>query len=156
LLAVHDNGTYFLAERAVHSCAATLASSTRATRTSEAAQAISIWLVNAERENLKINTASDGVGSIGLGVSQYLLNSAVNKSGAVSPAARATASITPVSRPGRAVGSTTFQTTCVWVQPIPMAASRMRCGTILIACSAVKRIVGSIRIARAMPPAGAE
>src|SRR5262249_12762276 len=70
LLVVHHSGTYFLAERAGHSCAATWASSTRNTRTSEAAHAISIWFRNGELEKSKINTASDGVGSIGLRVSQ--------------------------------------------------------------------------------------
>jgi len=46
-----------------------------------------------------------------LSKSQKLLKSAVNSSGAVSPAARATASMTPVRMPGIAVGRSTFQTT---------------------------------------------
>ncbi len=87
---------------------------------------------------------------------QYSLKSAVNSSGAVSPAARATASITPVRMPGRAVGKITQVTTCVGVAPMPIAASRILAGTRLIASSAVSRIVGTIRSASATPPAGAE
>jgi len=48
----------------------TLASSTRNTSTSEAAQATSTWFLNADVEKSKIKTASDGVGSMRLRVSQ--------------------------------------------------------------------------------------
>ena len=85
-----------------------------------------------------------------------MLNSAVNSSGAVSPAARATASMTPVRMPGTAVGSSTIQTTWVRVAPMPMAASFIRDGTMRIASSAVRMIVGSIRIDSATAPATAE
>src|SRR5690348_908239 len=87
---------------------------------------------------------------------QYSLNSAVNNSGAVSPAARATASIMPVSIAGAAVGNTTLVTTCVGVAPIPIAASRILAGTPLIASFAVSKTVGNIKSASATPPAGAE
>ena len=80
----------------------------------------------------------------------------MNSSGAVSPAARATASSTPVKRPGRAAGRITIHTACVVVQPMPTAASRMRCGTMRMASSAVSSTISSMRIDRAMPPARAE
>src|SRR5215469_13968237 len=76
---------------------------------------------------------------------QKLLNKEVNSSGAVSPAALATANMTPVRIPDKAVGTTTCETTWVGVAPMPTAASRIRGGTLLIASSAVRRIVGSIR-----------
>ena len=43
----------------------------------------------------------------------------MKSSGAELPAAPATASMTPVRMPGIAVGSTTFQTIWVSVQPMP-------------------------------------
>ena len=58
--------------------------------------------------------------------------------------------------PGIAVGSTTFQTVWVSVQPMPWAASFIRCGTMRTDCSAVSITVGSIRTASATPPAIAE
>ena len=64
--------------------------------------------------------------------------------------------MTPVTMPGKAVGTTTRATTWVCVAPIPTAASRILGGTRLIASSAVSRIVGTISSARATPPAGAE
>ena len=50
----------------------------------------------------------------------------------------------------------TLQTTWVRVQPMPMAASFIRCGTMRIASSAVSITVGSISTASATPPARAE
>ena len=85
-----------------------------------------------------------------------MLNSAVNSSGAVSPAARATASMTPVRMPGIAVGSSTIHTVCVSVAPMPIAASFIRAGTMRMASSEVRMIVGSIRIGARRAPANAE
>jgi len=64
--------------------------------------------------------------------------------------------MTPVRMPGRPVGSTTCQITCARVQPMPRAASFIRRGTIRIASSAVRMIVGSISTASDTPPAIAE
>ena len=80
----------------------------------------------------------------------------MKSSGAVSPAARATASITPVMTPGSAVGSVTLRITWVRVQPMPYAASFMIFGTIFKDSSAVRMTVGTMSTASAAPPAGAE
>jgi len=85
-----------------------------------------------------------------------LLNKAVKSNGAVSPDARTTASMTPGSMPGSAVGNPVRQTTWLGVQPMPTAASFIRAGTIFMASSAVSMTVGTIRIASATPPVGAE
>ena len=80
----------------------------------------------------------------------------MKRSGADSPATRATPNITPVRIPGSAVGSTIFQIIWVRVQPMPSAASFILRGTIFMASSAVSTTVGSIRIASDTPPAIAE
>src|SRR3954447_17862970 len=77
---------------------------------------------------------------------------AVNSSGAVSPAARATASIVPVMIPGRAVGSTTRQTTCQRGAPSARAASRNEEGTSNSTTSAARATTGSARSASASEP----
>ena len=64
--------------------------------------------------------------------------------------------MTPVRMPGIAVGSSTIHTVCVLVAPMPMAASFMRAGTMRIASSEVRMMVGSIRIESATAPATAE
>src|SRR5271166_2950632 len=144
-----------------------LSTKTRVTRISAADQAIAIWFSNGEPEKLYMRTASDAVGFIksltalgrkygGVRLIQNSLKSEVNSNGAVSPAARASASMTPVRIPGKAVGRITLVTTCVGVAPIPIAASRIRDGTRLMASSAVSMIVGSMSNASAAPPAGAE
>ena len=76
----------------------------------------------------------------------------MNRSGADSPATRATLSMTPVRIPGRAVGRTIFQIICVRVHPMPSAASFILRGTVFIASSAVRTTVGSIKTASEMPP----
>ena len=53
----------------------------------------------------------------------------VSSTGAVSPTARATPRISAVARPGRAVGSTTFQTVCHRPAPSAYDASRRPPGT---------------------------
>src|SRR5262249_31614415 len=107
-----------------------------------------------------MRTAREAVGCMSLtapcSTSQKLLKSAVNSRGAVSPAAPATANMTPVRMAGRAVGSTILQMTWLRVQPIPYAASRVMRDTVFIASSAVSTTVGTINTARATAPAGAE
>ena len=77
---------------------------------------------------------------------------AVNSSGAVSPAARATASSEPVTRPGSAVGSTMRKTTRQRGAPSASAASRRLSGTRLSTTSAVRVTTGSMSSARATDP----
>src|SRR4051794_5976773 len=81
-----------------------------------------------------------------------LTTAAVNSSGAVSPAARATASIVPVMIPGSAVGSTTRRTTCQRGAPRARAASRSDCGTSSSTTSAARATTGSISSDRASAP----
>ncbi len=85
-----------------------------------------------------------------------MLKRAVKRSGAVSPAALAMASMMPVRMPGMAVGRRTIHTVCVVVAPMPIAASRIFAGTMRMASSEVRMIVGSMRIKRAIAPAMAE
>ena len=89
-----------------------------------------------------MNTASEAVSFMRAGLplttGQKLLNMAVNKSGAVSPAARATASITPVRMPGMAVGISDPPHDLCGVAPMPIAASRILAGTMRMASSAVR------------------
>ena len=69
---------------------------------------------------MKICTVSDAVGCSGFVFQNRLLN-AVNNSGAVSPAMRASARMTPVMMPGSAAGSTTRER-----RPRPRGAQRQR------------------------------
>ena len=85
-----------------------------------------------------------------------MLNSAVNSSGADLAGDAGDRQHDAGEDAGQAVGRTTFQITWVRVQPMPNAASFMRCGTIVIASSAVRTTVGSISTASATPPASAE
>ena len=107
-----------------------------------------------------MKTASEAVGSSrftpSLPIGQKLLKPAVKSKGAVSPAARATDNITPVRIPGRAVGSMTRRTVCARVAPMPIAASRMCAGTMRIASSEVRMIVGSMSSDKAAAPATAD
>ncbi len=76
----------------------------------------------------------------------------VNSSGAVSPAARATASSAPVSSPARAVGSTTRTTIRQRGDPRARAASRRESGTRSRTTSAERVTTGSMSSARATEP----
>ena len=80
----------------------------------------------------------------------------VNSTGAVSPAARATASMLPDTRPGSAVGSTTR--TVVFQVRAPRAAlpSRRASGTSRSISSLERTTMGSMRQASASEAANAE
>ncbi len=77
----------------------------------------------------------------------------VNSSGAVSPAARATASSTPDRMPGSAAGSTTVRMVRAWLDPSARLASRRSSGTSFSISSVERMTIGSIRQARARAPA---
>ena len=83
-----------------------------------------------------------------------LLN-AVNSSGAVSPAMRASASTMPVMMPGSAAGSTTLKTARARVAPSASAPSRIEPGTSRSSSSVVLAMIGIIIVPRANPPASA-
>src|SRR3954469_12148095 len=79
-------------------------------------------------------------------------NAAVKSSGAVSPAARATASREPVTMPGSAVGRTMRNTTFQRGAPSASAASRSELGTRFSTTSAERVTTGSISSASATEP----
>ena len=85
-------------------------------------------------------------------VEKNWLLDAVKSSGAVSPATRATASMTPVSRPDAAAGRITLQATRHRGAPSPSAASFIWLGTSRSISSAVRTTMGNISTARATPP----
>ena len=76
----------------------------------------------------------------------------MNSSGAVSPAARATASSTPVTIPGSAVGSTTLKITRQRGAPSASADSRSAAGTSSRITSAERMTTGSISSESAIEP----
>ena len=99
-----------------------------------------------------------GRASIGLLKSPTLtsrLPRAVNSSGAVSPAARATASITPVRMPASPVRRTTDRTVRQAGTPRASDASRRSFGTSRMISSVVRMMTGIIRKASATLPAKA-
>ena len=87
---------------------------------------------------------------------QNWLPKAVKSSGAVSPATRAKASMQPVMIPGEAVRRLIDMTVLHFGTPRPRAASRIAWGTVASISSVVRVMVGTIMMARAMPPARAE
>jgi hypothetical protein len=78
---------------------------------------------------------------------------AVNRIGAVSPAARSNPRITPVMIPGKDCGMTIFRMVCQRVAPTEMLTTLNSCGTALKASSAVLMITGSVIIDRVKDPA---
>ena len=84
------------------------------------------------------------------------LPKAVNRSGAVSPETRATASIAPVAIPEAAAGSTTPVVTLHCGAPSASAPSRKEVGTSLSISSVVRVTIGIMITASATPPASAE
>ena len=79
-----------------------------------------------------------------------------SSTGAVSPAIRATASMTPVVMPPMAVGRTTFRMVRHFGMPSAREASRSSFGTSLSISSVERTTTGIIRIARASEPAKPE
>ena len=84
------------------------------------------------------------------------LPSAVKNSGAVSPAARAIASMEPVVSPAAALGSTTFRTVRHFGVPRASEASRTLVGTRPSISSEVLSTIGHMMSPRANAPARAE
>src|SRR3954454_692868 len=127
--------------------------STRTSRTSVSAapQARATSRSWAWPTSVKICTGSEFILSPRLSVLPFT-TAAVNSSGAVSPAARATASRMPVMRPDTAVGSTTLNTTRQRGAPSASAASRNESGTSSSTTSEARVMIGSISSARAMEP----
>ena len=87
---------------------------------------------------------------------QYRLLRAVKRSGAVSPATRASATRTPVTMPGSAAGRITLQTARPRVAPRARAPSRRLGGTSASSSSVVRTTIGIIITPSAKPPASAE
>ena len=85
-----------------------------------------------------------------------LLPSTVKINGAVSPAPRANANITPVTIPGKAAGIITVNVEYHVGAPSPRAASRIDSGTSFNISSVVRVTMGIIKIISARLPAIAE
>ena len=88
-------------------------------------------------------------------LAQYEENNAVKISGAVSPAARATASTTPVAMGVKAVGTVIRVIVMNREAPTPNAPRRRSSGTNFNPSSVVLMMVGIIKIESARPPATA-
>ena len=97
-------------------------------------------------------TVSDEIGCVSF-VEKNRLLSAVNSSGAVSPAMRASASMMPVTMPGNAAGTTTLNTARLRVAPSASAPSRIVPGTRSSSSSVVRAMIGIIITPSARPPA---
>ena len=127
-----------------------------ATSTSAAPHASSsdcgVWTLT---ELAKISCGSAAIGWR-TSVEKNWLLSDVNSSGAVSPDARASASITPVRIPGAAAGSTTLQVVRQRGAPERQGGLLLAVGTSRRISSVARTTIGNIRIARAIPPASAE
>ena len=88
--------------------------------------------------------------------SQNWLPKAVNSSGAVSPVTRAIANSNPVVIAGRAAGTTIRIVVANSESPSASAPSRIERGTLRMASSEVRKIIGSISIANATDADNAE
>jgi hypothetical protein len=89
-------------------------------------------------------------------VEKNWLPSEVNSRGAVSPAARAIASMMPVRIPGAAIGSTTLQVVRQRGAPSDRAASFCATGTRRRISSVDRTTIGNMMMPIATPPASAE
>src|SRR5438034_11456660 len=87
-----------------------LVTSTKAMSTNAAAHAWAFRFLSGDSEYWKIVTGIDGVESDGCQLTSWPAMAHVKRSGAVSPAARATASAVPVTMPPIAVGRITLMT----------------------------------------------
>src|ERR1035438_1555281 len=88
-------------------------------------------------------TGRVAVGSVSLSDQNWLFR-LVNRSGAVSPATRATPSINPVRIPCRAAGTTTVIIVRVLVAPRASDASRRELGMARTKCSVPRSPIGII------------
>src|SRR6478735_4025029 len=96
-----------------------------------------------------MNSGSEFIGSwVGLEL-KYVDAPDVSRTGEVSPTARATPRISAVARPGRAVGSTTFQTVSHRPAPSAYDASRSPPGTTPRTTYAARARIGSAMTASA-------
>src|SRR3954453_23167145 len=101
---------------------------------------------------VKTCTVSDAIGCVRLVDQKRLLN-AVKRSGAVSPATRASATRMPVRMPGSAAGTMTLKTARPRVAPRASAPSRRPPGTRRSNSSVVRTTIGIISSPSATPPA---
>ena len=91
------------------------------------------------------------IGAAGMKARMPIINN-----GAVSPKARAMPIIVPVNMPGRASGSTWWNTTCTGEAPMPKAASRIDGGTDLTALRPAMTMTGIVISASVKPPTNAD
>src|SRR6185312_11729611 len=107
---LHGQRSSFLRLRARSVRAVRLATKMKESRTSARAQARAWSAGSGDSESWKIDSGIDSIGWRGSQVTVFATIEVVNRSGAVSPAARATASTVPVRIPPTLVGKTTPST----------------------------------------------
>ena len=115
---------------------------------------VSQWQADYEsKTGVKIVTGSDGSAWAGSHTTALAKIDEVKRSGAVSPAARATASVVPVRMPLSVVGRTTPSTVRQRLTPRARLASRSETGTRASTSCAARETSGNMMIASAIDPA---
>src|SRR5919108_807993 len=132
-----------------------LATRTKPIRTSAAAHAWAWSLGSGDSEYSKILSGTEASAWGGFHWRRSPTIDDVKRSGAVSPATRATASVVPVRMPPIVCGRTTPRVVRQRLTPSPSEASRVACGTRASTSWVARAINGIIRIARAKEPASA-
>src|SRR5919197_2620136 len=153
LLRAHQRFSSFLRLRASNVRAIRLVKSTKISSTSADAQA-RLWSSGSDdSDQMKIWTVRFGTAWLG---SQLIVRPKIevaNRSGAVSPAARAMASTVPVRMPPAAAGNVIPTTVRQRLAPSASAPSRCADGTSLSTSCVARVTSGSITIARPIAPA---
>ena len=119
-------------------------------RTKAAAHACWCWTGSGDSEYVKILKGIVATGWRGSDVVVFVKSVVVKRIGAVSPAARATASVVPVTIPPSVVGRTTRSTVRHFETPSAWLACRSDCGTRASTSCAERETSGSMMIASAI------
>src|ERR1043165_4441234 len=144
------HGRFILSSRRTASLATIDSARMIITSRNAPAHACRCWSSYGEIPYVNTCTVSEAIGWVML-VDQYVLLSAVNSSGAVSPATRARATRMPVRMPGSAAGRMTEKTARLRVAPRASAPSRNPDGTRRSNSSVVRTTIGSIGRRRGEP-----
>ena len=132
-----------------------LVTSTKVISTNASAQACSCNASSGASEYWKIVSGIELTEWLGFQSVSCPASAHVKSKGAVSPAARAIASVVPVRMPPKDVGTTTRKTVCHFETPSAKLASRSSFGTSASTSIVARATSGSMMIASAKPPANA-
>ena len=132
-----------------------LATRTKLIRTRAAAHARAWSAGSGDSEYSKILSGTEASATCGFHWSRSPTIEDVKRSGAVSPATRATASVVPVTIPPIVCGSTTPSVVRQRLTPRASEPSRVDCGTSASTSCVARAISGIIRIESANEPASA-